>query len=55
MLDKLIKFIEYRFSDSLHDRLNRYIVSHNPKSISDIERLTEEFERRSFLQENAKL
>lgn len=44
-------FKEPSFDSLLED----YILSHNPKNHCDIERLTEEFERRCFLQEKVKL
>lgn len=42
-------------SPSYGSHLENYINSHNPKTVYDIERLTEEFERRNFLQGDAKL
>ena len=42
-IKELIKsFVEY---GSYRNKLERYIVSHNPQNIYDVEKLTEEFDR----------
>jgi hypothetical protein len=56
MIQKIVDKIKSCFSNqSSQERLESYIISHNPKNLCDIERLTEEFERRCFLQGNCKL
>lgn len=53
---KILKLIQQWFShESIGSELERYIVSHNPKDNCDVERLTEEFERRRFLQGDLRL
>jgi hypothetical protein len=49
------KFIKWCSCGSIQSELECYINSHNPKNLCDIERLTEEFERRRFLQGDCKL
>lgn len=52
----IIDAIKRWFSQhSYHSDLERYIISHNPKNQYDVERLTEEFDRRRFLQGDSKL
>lgn len=56
MIQKIFDKIKSMFADNNIVRdLESYIQSRNPKNLCDIERLTEEFERRRFLQGDAKL
>ena len=52
LLELLKKWLSH---ETLSSELERYIASHNPQSTYDIERLTEEFERRRFLQGDTRL
>ena len=45
ILNKIEKFFS-KFADSYSSKLEEYIVSSNPQSEADIERLTIEFHRR---------
>lgn len=44
-LNKLERFFS-KFADSYSTRLEEYIVSHNPQTEADVERLTIEFHKR---------
>lgn len=57
MIQKIFDKIKSILSDSRghSTALDQFIQSKNPKSLCDIERFTEEFERRSFFQGDTKL
>jgi len=45
ILNKLERFFS-KFKDSYSSRLEEYIISHNPQTEADVERLTIEFHKR---------
>ena len=56
MIAYIIHKIKGWFNQPIFCReLELYITSHNPRSTADVERLTEEFERKYFLQGKVKL
>lgn len=46
LLGMLFAFLGFSFADTYGSALERYIVSRNPQDVGDIERLTQEFDRR---------
>lgn len=56
MIQKILDKIKSMFPTTTYGgELDSYIQSRNPQNLCDIERLIEEFERRRFLQGDAKL
>jgi hypothetical protein len=56
MVTQIIHDIKRWFNQcAFCSELDRYITSHKPQSVAEVERLTEEFERRYFLQGKIKL
>lgn len=56
MIQTILDKIKSMFSITNYSgELDSYIQSRNPQNLYDIERLTEEFERRRFLKGDAKL
>lgn len=46
LLGMLLAFLGFSSVDTYGSALERYIVSRNPQDIGDIERLTQEFDRK---------
>jgi hypothetical protein len=56
MIQTILDKIKSMFITTTYgSELDSYIQSRNPQNLCDIERFTEEFERRRFLQGDAKL
>lgn len=46
MFTKIKNFLSYIFQESTYSsELERYIVAHAPKSVYDVEKLTQEFDK----------